>query len=625
MDSWLHRERLRSPWPIVGASSIASTENELETNSSNMSERHQRPPPNTGTPEQEKLSLPEPFRSLCHVDDNPTQPNLPPQPTTSRLISIEPLCGSAPGSTEVRETGGIVGEVVGEARLINSGVSTPGLPSNEDYEIISIEDDDEDDECNKSLGLDWLCTQDRRERRYMTLIPFSLGSKDLRKPSKPEARRVQQLRVDVRRRRREIQDLKALQRAKEQQTFDEQEDAFQRQSDFMAQCDIGAEIHGSKLELAKRLFYASRPGLGVCRSLIDEISSLEERLALKEMKLTEAEDSLYVSFGVAPIESERGRGKSTAILGLPISRLPPTSESEHTSADDMDGAEVEDDDSDDDVYSTGSFEKYRKTYHPLYMEYLEHLGTQENLYERRADLYDDKVRLEDQQQTRHRVGLTLLEDDQDLLDSLPEIIRQLDIEIDESQLQSEQLNAQCLEQGIIDEDCNYIDDAREDSDDSMPLSPPSPPSELDVPPSMRPSTPPRYASYFIAGALGDLGDRLDDQSYQSRINPWLLDKLFASRTELTLLATILSAMDAEPDVASLLDVLKLWDHDGAGIEPPQRLGKLDEATVDKLRRVTRGVLGDGFDRSLVSSLFGLSLWDAEAYPGDEESEYLNDN
>jgi hypothetical protein len=68
---------------------------------------------------------------------------------------------------------------------------------------------------------------------------------------------------------------------------------------------------------------------------------------------------------------------------------------------------------------------------PLYIEYQESRGTQDNLYERRAFIVEDQARLEDQQQNRHRVGLTLLEDDQKYLDSLPDVIRLLGVEIDE--------------------------------------------------------------------------------------------------------------------------------------------------------------------------------------------------
>ena len=45
----------------------------------------------------------------------------------------------------------------------------------------------------------------------------------------------------------------------------------------------------------------------------------------------------------------------------------------------LDNTKINDDDgsSDDDEYSTGSFEMFRKSYHPLYIEYQETRGTQE--------------------------------------------------------------------------------------------------------------------------------------------------------------------------------------------------------------------------------------------------------
>jgi hypothetical protein len=257
----------------------------------------------------------------------------------------------------------------------------------------------------------------------------------------------------------------------------------------------------------------------------------------------------------------------------------------------------------------------------------------------------DEARLEDQQENRRRVGLTLLKDDQEFLDSLPEMIRLLDMEIEDYRLEIEDLQSQCLEQGIIDEDDNYID-GNKVYDKSTPLppspplpilAPPKPPTTIPLPPlititpysasspsptTARPSAHPSARPSARSFVTSNLGTRLDDQSYQNRINPWLLDKLTASHTELALLATVLTAMDAEPDVASLLDVLRFWDHDGAGMEPPQRPEKLDDATVNRLRRVTRKVVGDGFDRALVRSLFGLSLWDGEVYGWSDKTEYL---
>lgn len=560
-----------------------------------------------------------------------------PQPTADQhapspilehsTVTTRPLY-SASNPERTSQAGGAVGEIVGEARPTSSDIPAAEILANEDYEIITLEDSNTSDaDCNSSLDLDWLCTQDRNESEYMTLIPYSLSSveplKVFIKPPKAELQRVAEQRLDVRHRRHEIQNLKNILDAKEKQILKENEETFKRLREFVTEPHKRSKIHDSRLELAWTLFFASRLSRDECGPLIDEISSLQERLAFEEIKLTDAEDSLYESFGIPSMESEEGQENGIAKSGLPISHSQSISESEHTTH--IHNAEGEDGGLDYDAYSTGSFEKYRINYHPLYIKYERQRGTQDNLYERHAHLLSDLVRLEDQQENRRRVGLTLLKDDQDFLDSLPEIIRLLDYELTQSDHEIERLKSQCLEQGIIDEDDNYIGDDGEvssGSDDSTPPPPPPPlpPPQITITPNPASSLPITDRSVIASNP----GIRLDDQLYQNRINPWLLGKLAASRTELALLATILSAMDAEPDVASLLDVLKLWDHDGAGMEPPQRPGKLDEATVDKLRRVTRGVLGDGFDRALVSSLFGLSLWGGEAYGGSDETAYLDD-
>ncbi|KFX90978.1 hypothetical protein V490_06153 [Pseudogymnoascus sp. VKM F-3557] len=698
-NSRSHRGRFPiSKSTAVNAGSMASTENELETSNTSVSEGQELPPENDGAFKQNKLLLPERIQPQYQVGDSPTGPALPAQLTTSRqisnedygaatpkpihpgaladrdgpspgafhlpqptadplvprpiiehsIISMEPL-HSALRLEQISETSGVVEGVIDEARQTISGIPVTELSSIENFDIISIEDEDPSDgDGNKSLDLDWLCTQDREERGYMTvipLIPYSLSSveppKVFPKPSKAEVQKVAQQRLNVRRRRFEIQKLKSLLRAKEKQIFDENEETFKRLREFVTEHHRRPKIRDSSLELASRLFFASRTSRDECGPLNDEISSLEERLAFEEIKLTQAEDSLYESFGMPPMQSENSRGNSAAMPGLPILHPPRTSGSDHTSAGHINEAEGDDDYSDDDLYSNGSSENYGKNYHPLYIEYQEHLGAQDNLYERRAYIMEDQDRLEDQQQNRQRVGLTLLRSDQDFLNSLPEALRVLDVKIDEYRVDIENLRARCLEQGIIDENDNYIDDNdSENSDDSTPLPqsiplapqvPSAPPAAIPPPATIRtpipPISPPATASLPSAHSFitSNLGARLDEQSYQNRINPWLLGKLAASRAELALLATVLTAMGAEPDVASLLDVFRMWEHDGAGMEPPRRPERLDEATLNKLRRVTRKVVGDGFDRALLSSLFGLSLWSGETYGGGDETAYLGDD
>ncbi|KFX97573.1 hypothetical protein O988_04807 [Pseudogymnoascus sp. VKM F-3808] len=687
-NSRSHRRRFLNPRSTITIGSMASTENELETTTNtSVSEGQEQPAANGEALEQSKLSLPERFRSPYQVD-SPTGPTLPAQPTASRPISNEDSGVATPNPIRPRasdgrddqslgisrlpqptdppipnpilehsiismetspdrisETSGAVGGIVGKARPTSTRIPVGELPSEDNFDIISIEDTNYSaGDCNKSLDLDWLCTQDLKESGYITLIPFSLSSADPSKvsiePSKAKLQTVAQLRQDVRKLRLEIQSLKSLLRAKDKQIFDENEESFRRLREYVAEPHKRPRIHNARLELASRLFFASRSSRDECGPLIDEINSLEDRLTSEETALTQAEDSLYESFGIPPMETKNGHGSGMAMPGLLIEHSPPASERDQTSAGNIEVADDEDDNSDDDPYSADSFEQFRKDYHPLYIEYQENLGIQDNLFERRAFLMQDQARLEDQQENRRRVGLTLLKDDQEFLDSLPEMIRLLDMEIEDYRLEIEDLQSQCLEQGIIDEDDNYID-GNEGYDKSTPLppspplpilAPPKPPATIPSPPlititpysasspspttarpSAHPSAHPSARPSTRSFVTSNLGTRLDDKSYQNRINPWLLDKLTASHTELALLATVLTAMNAEPDVASLLDVLRFWDHDGAGVEPPQRPEKLDDETVNRLRRVTRKVVGDGFDRALVRSLFGLSLWDGEAF------------
>ncbi|KFY11000.1 hypothetical protein V492_04737 [Pseudogymnoascus sp. VKM F-4246] len=695
-DSLSHHKSAQSHNSSVYAGSMGSTETDgLETRNTSICEGHQQPPADNKTLGQDKLSLGESF----HINNNPTTPNLPTQPATPRPISNEDSGATTPnpvyrGDVEVRdilfsgaaqsqeqptdqrierpiiqqstvstgllhyaaspehirETGDTV-EIAEEARPTTSGDHAAKPPLEEDYEWVD-DTSPSDDNCNKSTDLDWLSTEDRKESAFMALtplIPYSLSSVEPQKvfirPPKAELQRVAKLRLDIRLLRREIKDLKSLLEAKDEQMFNENDEAFKHLGEFMIERHKRPNINDSRLELASKLFFASRMILDECGPLKDEIGSLEEKLASEERQLTEAEDRLYKSFGMPSIESEEAQGDIAKSSELPISDPQPVPETEHTSADHIYIAEGKDTGFDYDAYSTGSFEKYRINYHPLYIKLGRERSTHNNLQERRAHNMSDLLRLEEQQDNRFRVGLTLSKDDQEFLDSLPEIIQQLDFGIDQSQREIEELRAQCLEQGIIDEDDNYIlgdgdasdnsdsgSDSDSDSDSTPPPLPPLPPSvRLRQPVQTQPpqiTTAPNEELFkpttTRSAIVNNLGAPLDELSYQNRIDPWLFDKLASSRIELALLATILSAMDSEPDVASLLDVLNMWDKDGAGMGPPQRVGKLDEATIDRLRRATREVVRDGFDRALVSSLFGLSLWGGGPYVEDDESAYLDD-
>ena len=120
-----------------------------------------------------------------------------------------------------------------------------------------------------------------------------------------------------------------------------------------------------------------------CEPLNEEISSLQE-LFLEETKLPQDEDNFYESFGIPLIESNEVRVNGVVKPGRPIPQA--TSERDRHSADHINNIESEDNSSD---------EKYRKDYHPLYIDYQESRGTQDNLFERRSYILEDQARLED--------------------------------------------------------------------------------------------------------------------------------------------------------------------------------------------------------------------------------------
>ncbi|KAL5344312.1 hypothetical protein ACLOAV_010741 [Pseudogymnoascus australis] len=274
------------------------------------------------------------------------------------------------------------------------------------------------------------------------------------------------------------------------------------------------------------------------------------------------------------------------------------------------------------AYSTGSFEKYRKIYPPLYIEYDTEYGYQNDRRIKLWELTAKREQLEGDQILRRGVGLKLPKEDQDTLESLPGLIQSLEIEIKESSHKIDQLKAKCQEQGIIDLDNNYIDNACEDPEDT--------PNNITT--ALSTNTNSNTNSNiniiininttlsFISNTPGSPAD-----TAQNHINTWLLVKLTASYTEIDLLNTILSITNIEQNLATLPNVRSLWDSDGAGLAPPLRLCASDGDMLSRIQCATREIVDNGYDRALVKSLLGLSLWGGRTCKRGDDSEYLNDS
>ncbi|KFY95929.1 hypothetical protein V498_03007 [Pseudogymnoascus sp. VKM F-4517 (FW-2822)] len=288
------------------------------------------------------------------------------------------------------------------------------------------------------------------------------------------------------------------------------------------------------------------------------------------------------SFGISLMKPERGQGNNMTIPGLPLSQSSPTFDGKYT--------EDEDDSFDIDAYSTGSFEKYRIIYPPLYIEYHKECALQISRDGKHSELLADRAKLEDQKNLRQKVGLELQKEDQKDIERLSGLIQSLNTEMEISSHKIDQLKAECQKQGI-DLDDNYSDNACEDAEDCLPAPASTPPSRL----------------AGLSLIANNLSTPLDDAS-QDHITIWLFDKFTASNTEYDLFATILSVTEIEPSLVPLHNIRSLWDRDGAGLAPPLRQGALDGSTIRRLQCVTREIVGNGYDRALVQSLFGLSLW-----------------
>jgi hypothetical protein len=201
-------------------------------------------------------------------------------------------------------------------------------------------------------------------------------------------------------------------------------------------------------------------------------------------------------------------------------------------------------------------------YHPLVKSFLSKIGNLDLLQERLEDIIDERESLEDQRETRNRVGLSLGEEEQTWLDGSQRLQDELVEEIRLLQMEVDKLKQECLTKNLVDEDGEPTDfqfqekDIFEEEDEiissqiseyskhSILLPQPSSTMQSDIDESN--PKPSEETSFTVPG----------------RINTWILQRLRISPLDVGLLARTYEGKGGETSEGWQRAVLDFWYEDG---------------------------------------------------------------
>jgi len=201
-------------------------------------------------------------------------------------------------------------------------------------------------------------------------------------------------------------------------------------------------------------------------------------------------------------------------------------------------------------------------YHPLVKNFLSKIGDLDLLQERLDDIIDESESLEDQKETRNRVGLLLGEEEQTWLNGSQRLQDELVEEIRLLQMEVDRLKQDCLTKNLVDEDGEPTDfqfqekEIFEEEDEmvSSQISEYSKHSILLPQPSTR-----RQSD------IDESNPKPSEEKFLTipgRINTWILDRLRISPLDVGLLARTYEGKGGETSEAWQRAVLDFWYEDG---------------------------------------------------------------
>ncbi len=381
-----------------------------------------------------------------------------------------------------------------------------------------------------------------------------------------EWQRIQKFRVDNWSLRSQIHEMRShlrqLQRAKS-----EADDILIRRMTVQGVNLIhGLDIYSEGQKTLKELLDDCQIARDSYGPLEDDCNRLEDQLSAQEFELDRLEEHFYNR----PLEE-------TNLLDRP---LPP--------------AET----NDPQPYSSSADEwDEEDEYHPLVSQYLSKLGDLDLLRERLDDLLDDKRALEEQRETRRKIGMILdpesllwLENAQSDEDDLRRKIQTLQKDV-------EMMKQDCLSKGLIDEDGEPIEFETQEQrsfDNEEEMNPldqkseyvkyplllplpgikpigdffhyePRPDEKSDPTTIISPNMQLPHLSHPLKhpnrSAMYNLLFKLEKWHSPERINEWILHRLRESALDVNLLARIYQVSSGDITDWWQFAVLRLWFHD----------------------------------------------------------------
>jgi hypothetical protein len=343
-------------------------------------------------------------------------------------------------------------------------------------------------------------------------------------------RRVIKLRERVQNLRLQIQDQRTVVQSRQEAKSDADEKYIKviRTRHVRCKGSVESDSEVTALEELWRQCQAARDAYGPAE---DALNAMEDRLENEEAKLSQAEGQLYTQLS-------------------PPRDTPAALEDSETFDDTSDQSSVDSE----------------PEYEPLYEDYLRRLGNQDLLLESYGGLVNEKNRLEAERERRRQVGVDLDDEDLEFLAKWASTIEPVREELEEVTKDVERLKNLCIAQGLIDgsEPPTQPSETYEEHNQDLDEHPQSDKNST----HSKPSQPENATSNNEASSSTKISQEYEPESVTG-INSWLLDKLRSSSVEITLLTSFIiqkvSGMDSK---SWQLEVLRLWDNDGAGLGEP---------------------------------------------------------
>ncbi|CZR53410.1 uncharacterized protein PAC_03288 [Phialocephala subalpina] len=363
-------------------------------------------------------------------------------------------------------------------------------------------------------------------------LPY--GPIEMQHPYGSEWSNIKRLRADVKRLRSQAQQMRRVLRDKQQARSRADDKYFQyvRMRKFGPYPENDG-TSGQDQEF-ERLYHECERLRDECGPLEDDCILLDNDLSYHEFELEKLESKLY----------ERPIQVPATFATSNLNQLKHTPKSQASSI--YGGSEID------------------HGYHPRVYQYLSKLGDLNNLNERLDWHEDEKANLEDEKETRMRVGLRLPAEGQKWLDNYSTLENDLIQQIEKANDEAEALRKQCFAEGLVDEDgeptdfetrerLTFINDKRLDAGNSK--------SEFVNFPMILPQ-PSGKQEEFHDPMLSPEKATVDPRD---RINGWLLHQLRMSALEVNRLAITYESKYggiAEGETWEF-NVLEWWYKDGA--------------------------------------------------------------